>query len=203
MWFRSDDRLVSEEYTFKINTKEELTPIYSLLWIYSSNDAQIIYQTHNYFECVKRLDLIQEKLGCYKEQLIDLRQGGVDVYFYEKNKQEEIEEVETNPITTPSEEEIMDYLKNNDFEPYEEYKKNKELPKIEKKAPIISTPEELQQKLHEYRIANGWNMTEASKSLGIAPMTALGWFKGNNLPSQKKHRDLLAKTLNVRFERDM
>lgn len=203
MWFRSEDRLVSEEYTFKINTKEELTPIYSLIWIYSSNDAQVIYQTHHYNECVKRLDLIQEKLGCYNEGLIDLTTEGVEAHFDIKNRQEVVEEVETNPITTPSEEEIMDYLHNNNFETYEEYKKNKELPKIEKKAPIISTPKELADKLHEYRRANGWNMYQTAKSLNLEASTVWSWFKGFNIPKFKAHRDLLAKVLNVRFEKDM
>ena len=205
MWFRGEDRLVSEEYTFKIDAKEEINPIYRLVWIYSSNDAQIIYQTYHYGECVRRLDLIQEVLCCEKEQFIDLRAINVDDYFYKKNRQEVVEDdVQEEVEKTPSEEEIMDHLHNNDkFVSYEEYKKEKELPKIEKKAPIISTPKELAEKLHEYRRVNGWNMSQVSKTLGLPTSTTWQWFKGANLPIQKKHRDLLAKVLNVRFERDM
>lgn len=204
MWFRSEDRLVSETQSFEITRAilEENGAL--LLWSFNNSRKTIYDGTKE--QCIDRLDLIQDML-VVNDTLIDLRDESVYAYFDVETSQEvveEVEEIEPFPITTPNEEEIMDYLQNNDkFVSYEEYKKDKKLPKIEKKAPIISTPKELADKLHEYRRANGWNMREASKALGIAPMTAWGWFKGNNIPSQRKNRDILAKALNVRFERDM
>lgn len=191
MWFRSEDRLTNEIQGFTIINNEDLKLSSSIVWEIGGN-SRTIYETQYYRDCQERLDIIQDVL-VGNDKLIDLR----------CNKETTTFDCNTKIVIGPTHDEIMDYLKNNDFEPYEEYKKNKELPKIEKQSPIIATPEELQQKLHEYRRANGWNMTEASKSLGIAPMTAWGWFKGNNIPSQRKNRDILAKALNVRFERDM
>ena len=197
MWFRSEDRLTNETQGFTIINNEDLK-LSSIVWEIGGN-SRIIYETFYYGNCQERLDIIQDVL-VGNDTLIDLRCN----YVNDSNEQSQKETTTLDCITVPTNDEIMDYLRNNDkFVSYEEYKKEKELPKIEKKSPIIATPEELQQKLHEYRRANGWNMSQVSKTLGLPTSTTWQWFKGANLPVQKKHRDILAKALNVRFERDM
>lgn len=212
LWFKNEDRLIGETQSFDIIRTNDAWA--SVRWIKENDYKEMIF-SGRYENCVAALGYIQATLVKEEDTIIDLSicnnitptlpsrkveyepcpPGYVNEKIKETLAENEVEQIEDK---------AMDFLKENQgkFMTYEDYK-NKDLPKVEKKTPIISTKEELIAKLHEYRRANGWNITEVAQSFGFSVSTVWGWFKGKVFPREKRQRDILAKALNVRFERDM
>lgn len=197
LWFKNKDRLIGETQSFDIIRNLPPDDWASVRWIKANNDKEMIFNGR-YENCVATLGYIQAQLIKEEDTIIDLSicnniaSISLPKETLAENKVEQTED------------KAMDFLKENQgkFMTYEDYK-NKDLPKIEKKTPIISTKEELMTKLHEYRRTNGWNITETAQSFGFSVSTVWGWFKGKVFPGEKRQRDVLAKALNVRFEKDM